>query len=52
MYSDADYGGNPDNGKSTSDMVVKMSTGIISWASKLQSIVTLSITGAGYIATV
>ena len=51
-YSDADHGGNPDNGKSTSGMVVKMGTGAISWASKLQSIVTLSTTEAEYIAAV
>ena len=29
-YSDADHGGNPDNGKSTSGIVVKMGTGAIS----------------------
>ena len=52
VYSDADHGGNPDNGKSTSGMVVKMGTGAISWASKLQSIVTLSTTEAEYIAAV
>ena len=51
-YSDADHSGNPDNGKSTSGMVVKMGTGAISWASKLQSIVTLSTTEAEYIAAV
>ena len=28
-YSDADHGGNPDNGRSTSGMVVKMGTGAI-----------------------
>ena len=33
-YSDADHGGNPDNGKSTSGMVVKMGTGAISWSSR------------------
>ena len=51
-YCDADHGGNPDNGKSTSGMVVKMGTGAISWSSKLQSIVTLSTTEAEYISAV
>ena len=51
-YSDADHGGNPDNGKSTSGMVVKMGTGAISWSSRLQGIVTLSTTEAEYISAV
>ena len=51
-YSNANHGGNPNNGKSTSSIVVKMSTGAISWASKLQSIVTLSTTEAEYIAAI
>jgi hypothetical protein len=40
-YCDADHGGNPDNGRSTSAYVLKMGTGAISWSSKLQSIVAL-----------
>ena len=36
----------------TSGMVVKMGTGAISWASKLQPFVTLSTTEAEYIAAV
>src|SRR5579859_2091717 len=49
-YTDADHGGNPDNGRSTSGYIVKMGTGTISWSSKLQGIVTLSTTEAEYVA--
>ena len=48
-YADADFGGDPDTRRSTSGMVVKMGTGAISWASKLQPVVTLSTTEAEYI---
>ena len=51
-FSDADHGGNPDNGRSTSGMVVKMGTGAISWSSRLQSIVALSTTEAEYVSAV
>ena len=51
-YCDADHGGDSDSGRSTSGMVVKMGTGAISWASKLQSIVTLSTTEAEYVSAV
>jgi hypothetical protein len=51
-YSDADHGGNPDNGRSTSAYVVKMSTGAVSWMSRLQSIVALSTTEAEFISAV
>ena len=51
-YSDADHGGNPDNGKSTSGFLVTMGGAAISWSSKLQSVVTLSTTEAEYIAAV
>ena len=34
-YSDADHGGNPDNGRSTGGYVVKIGTGAVSWSSKL-----------------
>ena len=50
MYTDADHGGNPDNGKSTGGYTVKIGTGAISWSSKLQSIVALLTTEAEYIA--
>ncbi|KAJ3473937.1 hypothetical protein NLI96_g12743 [Meripilus lineatus] len=52
VYSDADHGGNSDSGKSTSAYVVKMGTGAVSWSSKLQSIVALSITEAEYVSAV
>jgi hypothetical protein len=51
-YSDADHGGNPDNGRSTSAYVVKMGTGAVSWMSRLQSIVALSTTEAEFISAV
>jgi hypothetical protein len=51
-YSDADYGGDKDNGKSTGGYVIKVGTGAISWSSKLQSVVTLSTTEAEHIAAV
>ncbi|THG96006.1 hypothetical protein EW145_g7863 [Phellinidium pouzarii] len=51
-FSDADHGGDEDNRWSTSGMVVKMGTGAISWASQLQTIVTLSTTEAEYISAV
>jgi len=49
-YSDADHGGNPDTGKSTTGYAVKIGTGAVSWSSKLQSMVALSTTEAEYIA--
>lgn len=52
VYSDADHGGNPDTGKSTSAYVIKMGTGAVSWSSKLQSIVALSTTEAEYVSAV
>jgi hypothetical protein len=51
-YSDADHGGNPDNGRSTSAYVVKMGAGAVSWMSRLQSIVALSTTEAEFISAV
>jgi hypothetical protein len=51
-YSDADHGGNPDNGRSTSGIVIKMGTGAISWMSRLQSFVTISTTEAEFVAAV
>ena len=38
-YSDADHGGNPDNGKSTGGYVVKIGSRAVSWSSKLQPLV-------------
>jgi hypothetical protein len=51
-YADADYAGDVDDRRSTSGLVVKMGTGAISWASKLQPVVTLSTTEAEYISAV
>jgi hypothetical protein len=49
-FTDADFAGDPDTGRSTGSYVVKMGTGAVSWRSKLQSIVTHSTTEAEYIA--
>jgi hypothetical protein len=51
-YSDADHGGNPDNGKSTGGYVVKIGSGAVSWSSKLQPLVALSTTEAEHISAV
>ena len=51
-FSDADHGGEEDSRRSTSGMVVKMGTGAVSWASRLQPVVTLSTTEAEYISAV
>ena len=51
-YSDPDYGGNPDNGRSTGGYVVKIGTGEVSWGSKLQSLVALSTTEAEHISAI
>ena len=49
-YSDADHGGNKDNGKSTTGYMVKLGSGVVTWRSKLQPVVTRSTTEAEYIA--
>ncbi len=51
-YSDADFAGEPDSKRSTSGYVIKMGTGAVSWASRLQSIQTLSTTEAEYVSAV
>jgi hypothetical protein len=51
-YSDADHGGDPDNGRSTSTYIVKMGAGAVSWMLCLQSIVVLSTTEAKFISVV
>jgi hypothetical protein len=51
-YTDADHGGNPDNGRSTSGYAVVIGGAAVSWSSRLQPIVTLSTTEAEYIAAV
>ena len=47
-----DHGGCKDTGHSTSGYLVKIGSGVVSWSSKLQSIVALSTTEAEYIAAV
>ena len=37
-WTDADHGGNPDSGRSTSGFITKIGTGAVSWASKIQSV--------------
>lgn len=49
-YSDADHGGDKDCGKSTTGYMVKIGSGVVSWRSKLQPVVTRSTTEAEYIA--
>lgn len=51
-FSDADFAGEHDSKRSTSGYVVKMGTGAVSWASRLQTIQTLSTTEAEYISAV
>ena len=51
-YCDADHGGDRDDKRSTSGMVVKMGTGAISWSSRLQTIATLSTTEAEFVSAV
>ena len=51
-FSDADHGGYKDTGHSTGGYVIKMSTGAVSWSSKLQNVVALSTTEAEYMAAV
>lgn len=50
ILCDADFGGNKDNGKSTTGYMVKVGSGVVSWCSKLQPIVTLSSTEAEFVA--
>ncbi|RDX86197.1 hypothetical protein CR513_32496, partial [Mucuna pruriens] len=45
-YTDSDYAGDPNNRKSTSGYAFMLGGGMISWASKKQSIISLSTTGA------
>lgn len=49
-FSDADWGGDPDDRKSTSGYIFQMSGGAISWRSKKQACVALSTAEAEYIA--
>jgi hypothetical protein len=49
-YTDNDYTGDLKDRKSTSGYVFKMSSGVVSWSSKKQPVVTLSTTKAEFIA--
>lgn len=49
-YTDSDYAGDLDDRKSTSGYVFLMSSGVVSWLSKKQPIVTLSTTEAEFVA--
>ena len=43
-YTDADHGGNPDNGRSTGGYAIIIGDAAVSWSSRLQSVVSLSTT--------
>lgn len=49
-YTDSDYAGDLDDRKSTSGYVFMFGSGVISWSSKKQPIVTLSTTEAEFVA--
>ncbi|GJU38493.1 hypothetical protein Tco_1191450 [Tanacetum coccineum] len=49
-YVDSDYAGDLDRSKSTTGYVFTLSGGIVSWVSKLQSVVAMSTTEAEYVA--
>lgn len=49
-FSDSDYGGNLDDGRSTGGYVFNLGTSAISWQSKKQSVVALSSVEAEYMA--
>ncbi|GJW95624.1 retrovirus-related pol polyprotein from transposon TNT 1-94 [Tanacetum coccineum] len=48
-YVDSDYAGDLEGSKSTTEFVFTLSSGIVSWVSKLQSVVALSTTEAEYV---
>jgi hypothetical protein len=50
VYSDSDYAGDIEDRKSTSGYVFMLNSGVVSWSSKKQPIVTLSTTEAEFIA--
>jgi hypothetical protein len=52
VYSDAEFGMDPDTCRSTGGYLVSMGTGAVNWSSKLQSWVALFTTEAEYVAAV
>jgi len=52
LFSNADHRECNNSSRSTSRYLIKVETGAISWSSKLQGIITLSLTEAEYLATV
>ena len=49
-YVDSDYAGDIDKSKSTTGYVFTLASGVVSWVSKLQSVVATSTTEAEYVA--
>jgi len=49
-YSDADWGGDLDESKSTSGYVFTLGGGAVSWCSKMQDCIALSTIEAEYVA--
>ncbi|XP_057508569.1 secreted RxLR effector protein 161-like [Actinidia eriantha] len=49
-FTDSDYAGDHDDRRSTSGYVFMMGSGVVSWSSKKQQIVTLSTTEAEFVA--
>ncbi|KAG8951326.1 hypothetical protein FRC04_006566, partial [Tulasnella sp. 424] len=47
-YTDSDFTGDKENGKSTNGYIVKVGTGAVSWASKLQGVIAKSSTEAEF----
>ena len=50
MFSNADHGGNLDNGRSTTGTLLMMAGGAVSWSSRIQTIVAQSTTEAEFVA--
>ena len=50
VFTDSDYAGDEEDSKSTSGYVFLLSSGVVSWMSKKQPIVTLSTTEAEFVA--
>lgn len=50
VYTDSDWGGDPDNRRSTSGCLVKLNGATLNWSSKRQPVVSLSSMEAEYVA--